>query len=334
MRMQHLSETVLNIANQEFNLAVGALMGSIVLVFIILRIRQWQKAQQEKIVDLLNDYIVADEDNTLILEFEMSQLLRNRYNRQPLIDEMVNQAPQLTEASFEKVHRLYHKLGLSADAIFKIERGNWFLIAKGLREIGAFKQVNHTNTVLQHLDTGHEIVVLEAQKALISLYGFKGLHYFKHLTTPLSNWSQVCLLSVLSQQISYSPSAIRSLTQSSNPTLVLFGLAILRRFELSDLIAVASGCLQHVHPEVTRTAAQTIASLRAAQSRLDNPLIAAEADALIPAEYYTYATAEDAFSEAAETTFFKVEALQKSVGSIFNSIPALLLYPRAMLLAK
>jgi hypothetical protein len=90
MRMQHLSETVLNIANQEFNLAVGALMGSIVLVFIILRIRQWQKDQQEKIVDLLNDYIVADEDNTLILEFEMSQLLRNRYNRQPLIDEMVS----------------------------------------------------------------------------------------------------------------------------------------------------------------------------------------------------------------------------------------------------
>lgn len=330
--MKYLSESISTIAHQEFTLAIGAFAISILLIFVILRIRYWQKMQQEMILDLLNDYLVADTDNTLILEYEISKLLRNRYNRQPLIDEMINKMPHLSADEFAKVEHLYHLLNLEEDALFKVERGNWFLIAKGLREIGALRLTKHTNLVLAHLDFEQPVVVLEAQKALLSIHGFRGLYFFRNLSTPLSQWNQVCLLSVLAQQNTYSPSAIRSLIAQPNASLAIFALAILRRFELTDLLDIASACVRHSTPEVQRMATQTIAALRA--SALNNYSKLALVDSTFPPEVMK-PTSEDTLSlDVLESTFLKVESINRSVNSLFNSIPALLLYPRAMLLAK
>lgn len=322
---------------QHFVFVVTAmLIASIALIYIVLMLKNWQEERSQKIKNLLNDYIVSDTDNKIILEYELGKLLRNRIYRQVLIDEIVGIVPCLAQKGFNKVVELYCNLGLGKDSLNKVEQGNWFLVAKGIRELSTLQMKNRTETIIKHLDSKHNIVRLEAQNGILTMHGFKGLHLFRHLSMPISQWDQLCLVSTLSKQNSYHPSAILGLISADNHTLTLFALEIVRYFRLADMYKEVSLCLPHPNETIRLAALNTLSEIE-----MEDFVVNGEKKLEfehVKTQNYNFGLLPDAgeihFPEAAKVFQPVVFEVRKPKISIFSLIPTLLLYPRTTLQTK
>ena len=65
----------------------------------------------------------------------------------------------------------------------------------------------------------NEILRMEAQAAIVQLYGFEGLRFLDILVRPLSEWQQIHLLRLLSRTPGTPSGKLREWLRSSNPTV-------------------------------------------------------------------------------------------------------------------
>jgi hypothetical protein len=90
---------------------------------------------------------------------------------------------------------------------------------------------------------------MEAQAAMVQFNGFDGLNFLDAITYPISNWQQIKLLQLLSQQPPSNIDISRWFS-SANSSVVIFALKLARnyhRFELHDAIVT---CLDNENSQV------------------------------------------------------------------------------------
>jgi HEAT repeats/SPOR domain len=233
----------------------------ILLLFILFnrkRMERTEKLRQylmEKYQGLTIDYLFG---STTPDDFK--PIASDTYRRQVLIDQMIDVSVNLKGEESKKLIGLYKHLGLDRDSISRANDRRWHKKIKGFREL-AFMNIKDANgEMYKALNSSNEILRMEAQIALVRLGDENAFEFLSHLTRPFSLWEQISLHELMIQHNIHLPSFKKWLT-SSNPTVVMFALRMIREFKQNDADEDIQATLIHKNPEVRQLAVQVAGDL-------------------------------------------------------------------------
>ncbi len=228
----------------------------LLLIFILLNRRRMEKREKlhqylmEKYQELIINYLFG---NTSPDEFR--PIASDTYRRQVLIDQMIDVSINLKGEEARKLIGLYKHLGLDRDSVRRARDHRWHKKIKGFREL-AFMNIKDANdSIYKALNSSNEILRMEAQIALVRLGDDNPFDFLSHLERPFSLWEQISLHELIVQHDIPLPPFLQWLT-SSNPTVVMFALRMIREFKQNDAEDAVHDTLMHPDPGVKQLAIQ------------------------------------------------------------------------------
>jgi hypothetical protein len=210
----------------------------------------------EKYQSLIVDYLYGSATPE---EFRL--IASDNYSRQVLIDQMIDVSVNLKGEESKKLLGLYKHLGLDRDSLARAHDYRWHKKIKGFREL-AFMNIKTANdTIFKALNSSNEILRMEAQIALVRLSDDNHFEFLFHLKRPFSLWEQITLHDLIIQHNIPVPPFKKWLV-SSNDTLVLFALRMIREFKQSDAEEDINKALLHNSQSVRLLAVQVAGDLQ------------------------------------------------------------------------
>lgn len=231
-----------------------AMISIIIVLTIYLKIvrafLRKKKVEAEKLKmnyeTLLVEYLYAGEgDDNLISESQKNIIEKLKKNvlvtskRKIIISILDNLMNEISGEMSESIKVLYCKTGLMDYAMLKLKNKNWYIIAKGIRELTRFKIEKSHHEISKFIKHPRVEVRKETQLYLVNMFKFEGLSFLNNLNTPLSEWQQVQLLEVLNKFEDQQICDIKPWLKSANNTVVLFALKlaqIYNQFEVKDTL--------------------------------------------------------------------------------------------------
>lgn len=192
---------------------------------------------------------------------KFESLLKKPFDRQVMMDEIINMKKNLSGTAADNLQKLYEQLELKKDSLRKLEYSYWHIKAKGIQELSWMNQKDCLLKIYKLTNHKNELVRMEAQSAIINFSGFEGLRFLDIVSYPLLPWQQLKLLDQLSKIPSESFTGIEQWLGSGNDTVVMFALRLVRiyhRFELHNAVAE---CLKHPVPAVRKCTVETLAHI-------------------------------------------------------------------------
>jgi hypothetical protein len=170
--------------------------------------------------------------------------------RECLIEKLVIAKKNLTGDAAAAVVKLYRQFGLNKDSEKKLTSLKWHIKARGIQELAWMDQKDQLSRIYRHTNNPNEFIRMEAQLAIVQLYGMDGLRFLDVVSEPISEWQQIKLLALLPRKTGEPVKGICRWLQSPNPSVIAFSLklvAIHHQFELHDQVAA---CLDHPDAKV------------------------------------------------------------------------------------
>ena len=165
--------------------------------------------------------------------------------RECLIDILVTAKKNLTGDAAAGLIRIYRQFGLDKDSEQKLSNLKWHIKARGIQELAWMEQKDQVSRIYRHTNSRNEFIRMEAQLAIVRLYGMEGLRFLDVVSESISEWQQIKLLDHLPRKGAEPVKGIRGWLQSPNPSVLAFSLklaAIHHQFELHDQVAA---CIRH-----------------------------------------------------------------------------------------
>lgn len=231
---------------------------SMIILLVVILLNRSRLEKEEKLRSYLSetyqtmivDYLFADINTDKFFE-----IASNKYRRQVLIDQMIDVSVNLKGDTENKLQNLYLSLGLDEDSVKRAHDFRWHKKIKGFREL-AFMNIKDANDQMyKALNSGNEILRMEAQIALVRLTDHDPFNFLFSLKRPFSLWEQITLHDLIIQHDLPVPSFKRWL-MVKNPTVVMFALRMIREFRQKDAEDEIRELLNHNSPEVRRLAVQ------------------------------------------------------------------------------
>lgn len=209
---------------------------------------------------ILMDNIISEENNNqIIIGTKLHNRLVKRFPRSIIKDLILKMKSNLMDVSGENLQSLYDQIGLKNDALKNLHFGRrWFQKASAIQELSRMNQVDCLRHIYKCVNNKNKYVRMEAQSAMINLWGFRGLRFLNFIVYPISEWQQIKLLQQLSQFKYEEFHGIEKWLQSSNDSVVIFALKLVRvyhRFELYDFVVKV---LHHSNPHVRKNCIITL----------------------------------------------------------------------------
>jgi hypothetical protein len=232
---------------------VGILLALVLFMLIYLLCRKYIEKKKSK-WRTTTDFLVQraiffdgeNEPQDLIpLTSKIRIWLRNPHFRQVLIDELVNAGKSLSGKALDNLLKLFGQLDLQKDSIRKLSSLKWHIRARGIQELAVMDRKDMLKRIYRLTNNRNEFVRMEAQTAIVQLYGFEGLRFLDVVSYPISEWQQIKLLGQLPGRSSAFANEFESWLRSPNDSVIMFALklaAINHRYELHDCVAA---CLDH-----------------------------------------------------------------------------------------
>jgi hypothetical protein len=239
---------------------------SIMMMIILLMVILLNRTRMEKEEDL-KQYL-AETYQGMIIDYlftgssadKFRSIASDTYRRQALIDQMIDVSVNLKGDAEEKLCSLYLYLGLDRDSIKRAKDYRWHKKIKGFREL-AFMNIKDANdAIYKALNSKNEILRMEAQIALVRLTDEDPFSFLFHLERPFSLWEQITLHELIIQHDLPVPEFSKFL-KSSNPTVVMFALRMIREFRQKDAEDDVRETLDHSSPEVRKLAVEVAGDL-------------------------------------------------------------------------
>jgi len=231
------------------------------LIFILMNRRRMEKEARlhqyllEKYQGLIVDYLFGSATPE-----DFRAIASDNYRRQVLIDQMIDVSINLKGEEAKKLLSLYKHLGLDRDSLSRAHSWQWHKKIKGFREL-AFMNIRDGNDAIYHaLNSSNELLRMEAQIALVRLSDEEPFEFLSRLERPFSLWEQITLHELLIQHEINVPGFSKWLT-SSNPTVVMFALRMIREFKQHDAEEQVREVLLHKEPAVRQLAVQVSGDL-------------------------------------------------------------------------
>ncbi len=237
---------------------VGLLLLTVVfmLVYLLVRRRQNRRLEEwrEKLMDTLQDtiYFEPSENAPAVIPINSTttRLLRQPAFRQLLIDELVQGRKGLAGASAANLVTLFRQLGLDALSAQKLQSRKWHLKALGIQELAAMDQRQYLARIYRLTNAKHELVRMEAQSAIVQLYGFDGLRFLDIIDRPISEWQQIKLLRLLSRMPGSLPPKAGAWLSSANDSVRIFTLKLVAEQHHQQFHPQVVACLDHSNTQV------------------------------------------------------------------------------------
>jgi len=228
----------------------------LLLIFILLNRRRMERREKlhqylmEKYQELIINYLFGNATPD-----DFRPIASDTYRRQVLIDQMIDVSINLKGEEARKLLGLYKHLGLDRDSIERARDYRWHKKIKGFREL-AFMNIKDANdTIYKALNSSNEILRMEAQIALVRLGDESAFDFLSQLERPFSLWEQITLHELIVQHNIPLPQFKQWLT-SSNSTVVMFALRMIREFKQAEAEEAVHDTIMHPDPAVKQLAIQ------------------------------------------------------------------------------
>lgn len=170
--------------------------------------------------------------------------------RQMMIDEMLKIKKNLSGAGVEDLYKLYDKLSLYEDSYKKLTSNRYQLMVMGIRELSEMNCKTYYRSIYRCTNHAQEDVRIEAQVAIVRLFGVKGLKFLSRVIYAISEWQQMTLLHLLNHLKNEKPQGIGQWIDSKNDSVVVFSLRLAEKYNCFDLLEKIQHFLHHPNDTV------------------------------------------------------------------------------------
>lgn len=250
-----------------FLVFLGMLSLVLVLIIIVLfySLLQYKESMRVsgwlKIIDArISEAIVYDEQE-LSSDDHFKKLADHSSFRNLFLNKLVDSEKKFSGSAKERIKDLFKQYGLHREALNKLEQKKTYLIAGGIQELTVMDSKDAVPKIASFLSHPSEQVYQEAQYAMVSLKGFEGLGFLNTATGKISEWQQLRLLLSVTKIPENSEATIESWLKSTNASVVIFTLKLLRKFQLLSFYPMVFSLMDHSSVEVRVQAVQTLLSL-------------------------------------------------------------------------
>jgi SPOR domain len=233
----------------------------ILLVFILLNRNRMEKETRlrqyllEQYQSLIIDYLFG---NTASDAFR--KIASDDYRRQVLVEQMIDVSVNLKGDSEAKLTKLYKELNLDADSLARARSNKWHKKIKGFRELAFMGIRDGNDAMFAALNSRNEILRMEAQIALVRLSDENHFNFLSQMKRPFSLWEQITLHDLIIQHEIPVPD-FHIWLSSTNPTVVMFALRMIREFKQTQAEPEIRKVLLHRDQRVSQLAVEVAGDL-------------------------------------------------------------------------
>lgn len=241
---------------------------ALVIVVLIYNFIEYNRSSKEAIWSVIinrkiSEVIVyAEEELPEDPQFE-AHIVKPKF-RNLFLMKLVDSEKKFSGAAKFKINDLFKEYNLKKEALAKLDQKKTYLIARGIRELTVMDVDVAEPKIASFLQHSSPQVYQEAQYAMVRFKGFEGLMFLDNLESKISEWQQLRMLLSIFSIPSDSESDIKNRLLSSNETVVVFTLKIIKKFQLLSLYPQVKELLKNPSVEIRIRAVQTLTSL-------DNP---------------------------------------------------------------
>lgn len=236
----------LNLASLAMVILAMLVICGILAIMLLKKKHERSKQKWKVIADLLirKAIFFEEQDGTetdIQLTDRAGKLMKNRRFRKLLTNEILNARKNVSGSAAENLKKLYLQLNLHQFALSKLSKGKWYIKSQVIQELSIMDLKENLTKIYRYINNSNKLLRMEAQIAVVRLYGFEGLRFLDLVSYPLSEWQQIKLLHELAHVPPDNFSGIEKWLKSSNKSVVVFALKLTRiyhRFELHDAVAL------------------------------------------------------------------------------------------------
>lgn len=222
-------------------------------------IRSAEKQKWNNTVSLfIEEVIFSEPGHRFIIPGSIHLLLNKKRFRCFISAEIINIKRSLSGDAGDNLIRLYKTLNLDKDALQKLSSKKWHIKAQAVKELAVMEQKEYTKNIFRLTNHPHELLRIEAQCALVDLYGFDGLRFLNVTLHPLSQWQQVLLLHKLPLILPEKLGSVVKWLASPEDTITIFALRLVSRFKCYELHNTVVTLLDHNASEVRNEAVKCL----------------------------------------------------------------------------
>ncbi|TCC89404.1 HEAT repeat domain-containing protein [Pedobacter frigiditerrae] len=215
-------------------------------MFINLTIKKVRDGRYKKLKNMADILIrnaifleQTEEIKLIPITARTAKMLSNDNFRSILTQELLSAKKNISGTAAVNLENLYNQLNLDKYAVKRLRSRRWHIKAKAIQELGIMGQKTHLNKIYRSTNNKNDLVRMEAQTTIVKLYGFEGLRFLDVVSYQISEWQQIKLLQELSRLAPDNFSGIEKWLNSTNMSVIVFALKLVRnyhRFELYDRI--------------------------------------------------------------------------------------------------
>lgn len=197
-------------------------------------------------------------------DVSFDQHIREPAFRSLFLDLLVASERKFSGSAREEITHLFYKFHLEDEAWNNLIKSQAYRIGGGIQELtamGVKRALPKFTALLAH----HEKQVYqEAQYGIVSFMGVEGLDFLDGLTHPLSEWQQLRLLNSIVDIPDPQVVNINLWMTSKNPSVIIFTLRLLRKFQM---LAFYDSVLKLLDHDVVPVKIQAVRTLEAFENK-------------------------------------------------------------------
>ncbi|WP_449387542.1 HEAT repeat domain-containing protein [Chryseobacterium lineare] len=235
---------MLIISSVHFLFIVFMIMLSLVMALIIavliynfleykqsLRIIKWSDIINRKI----SEVIVYWEEGSIDDDDQFKILSQNASFRNLFLQKLVDSEKKFSGGAKDKIKSLFNDYNLQKEALKKLNQKKPHLIVRGITELTVMDVEDAVPKITTFLLHPSIQVYQEAQYAMVRFKGFEGLYFLEKLSSKISEWQQLRLLLSISSIPENSDATIGKWLESTNDSVVIFVLKLIKKFQMLTL---------------------------------------------------------------------------------------------------
>lgn len=192
---------------------------------------------------------------------EFSRHLKEPSFRILFLEVLVDSGRKFSGTAKKAINRLFYDFKLEDEAWRKLRQRKAYLVAGGIQELAEMKVEAAIPEIKAKLNDDRTVVYQEAQYAMVTFRGYEGLEFLTHFDKSLSDWQQLRLLSSIHHIPELSDVQAYTWLKSTNDSVVIFTLRLIRKFRLMAFYTAVYELLDHTSTSVRVQAIRTMQAI-------------------------------------------------------------------------
>lgn len=206
----------------------------------LVKLTNWKRIVEDKLASF-----IVEGPQEILEDQEFLKKIRNRHFKNTLLEALVAAHRKFSGQARKDLGELFNSLNLETEVWTKINSGKPHLISVGIQDLALVSGVNRASELERFLRHSSILVRHEAQFATVNFLGFEGLNFLNSLEYSLSDWQQLRLLRAIKEVPTDGEQRLQTWLNSSNFSIVIFTLRVLKKFQLFSFYDAVQPLMQH-----------------------------------------------------------------------------------------